>query len=231
MLSEETTAYGLELGMQNARDFRHVGRAGVLGSVPLEVAVGALAFVSTEVVEQGWTRLPPGMSHADVADHYVGLVARWGNEALAVFDADRLDRLDVLGRRIADAAPASLGPLFAAWRALPPPDTVYGRAAMTTQVLREMRGAAHIAAVLAAGLTPLDAILASTNAPPRTGPEYAEFKGFKGPFRDPSEIRAPRLEAEAATSRIMEGFYAVLSSGELEDFAEIVVTTRNAIDM
>lgn len=231
MLSDATTAYGLELGFNNARDFRHTGRAGVLGSCPLEVAVGALAFVSSDVVEQAWNHLPAGMSHADVTSHYVGLVTRWGNDTLTVFDSHRLHRLDVMGRRIANAAPDSLGPLFAGWRALPEPATVHARVALTTQVLREMRGAAHIAAMTAAGMTPVDAVLASTNAPPKTGPEYAELKGFKGPFRDPAEIREDRLAVEAATSRIMEGFYAVLTASELDDFVEIVETTRNAIDM
>ena len=231
MMAEATTTYGLELGMQNGHDFRHVGRAGVLGSCPLDVAIGALAFVAPDLVEQAWTGRPPGMSHAEVAEHYAGLVIGWGDAALSVFDPDRLDRLDVLGRRIIDAAPASLGALFAGWRSLPAPDTVFGRVALTTQVLREMRGAAHINAIISVGITPLDAILASTNAPPRTGPGYAEAMGFKGPFRDPAEVREQRLEAEAITARIMAGFYATLSAEELDDFGEIVETTRNAIDM
>lgn len=231
MLSEATTRHGLELGLRSARDFRHVGRAGVLGSCPLDVAVGALAFVSPEVVEQAWNHLPAGLTHADVTEHYVGLVLAWGDDALTPFPAERLDRLDVLGRRVVNAAPSSLGPLFAGWRAVPEPETVYRRVALTTQVLREMRGAAHIAAVITAGMTPVDAILASTNSPPRTGPDYAAAKGFTGPFRDPAEIREQRLEVEASTSRIMEGFYGVLSSEELDDFGELVETTRNAIDM
>jgi hypothetical protein len=55
--------------------------------------------------------------------------------------------------------------------------------------------------------------------------------GFVGPFRDPEEVRATRLEAEAMTARIMEGFYAALSPTELAQFGETVETTRNAIDM
>jgi hypothetical protein len=102
---------------------------------------------------------------------------------------------------------------------------------LTTQILREMRGAAHINAIAAVGISPLDAILASTNAPPRTGPEYAERMGFPGPFRDPEEVRGQRLEAEALTARILEPFFAALDGAELAEFGEVVETTRNAIDM
>jgi hypothetical protein len=132
---------------------------------------------------------------------------------------------------VIDAAPACLGALFAGWRAMPVPDGVGARVALTTHVLREMRGAAHIVAILAVGITPLDAILASTNAPPRTGPPYAEAMGFRGPFRDPEEVRPQRLEAEAVTARILEPYYGVLDPEELADFGELVETTRNAIDM
>lgn len=230
MLSDATADYGRGLGFKTARDFRHVGRAGVLGSCPLDVAVGALAFVAADMVEQAWNHLPSGLSHADVNQHYVRLVVHWGDTALAGFDTGELERVDVLGRRIVAAAPASLGSLFAGWRSLPLPTSVEARAAMTTQVLREMRGAAHITAVIAAGLTPLEAILASTNSPPKTGPEFAEAKGFVGPFRDPEEVRERRLRVEDDTSRLMERYYSVLSPDELEEFTDLIVTTRNALD-
>ncbi|MGB5760581.1 MAG: hypothetical protein WBM50_26950 [Acidimicrobiales bacterium] len=46
--------------------------------------------------------------------------------------------------------------------------------------------------------------MASTNSPPRTGPGYAARMGFKGPFRDPDEVRPARLEAEKLTAGILE---------------------------
>jgi hypothetical protein len=172
------------------------------------------------------------MTHFEVAQHYASRTVSWGEEALTpVFDHADLERIDSLGRRIIDAAPSILGPIFAGWRALPRPDDVGARVALTTQILREMRGAAHIHAIVAHGLTPLDAILASTNAPPRTGPGYAERMGFAGPFRDPEEVREPRLAAEATTASIMETYFQVLSPEELADFGQLVETTRNAIDM
>lgn len=233
MMSPDTDRYGQEqLGLAPGhRQFWIVGRAGVLGSCPVEVAAGAIAFVPLDRVAAAWDHLPDGLTHYQVAVHYGSRITSWGDTALAAFDPDRMARLDALGRRIIDAAPPCLGPLFAGWRAMPTPDGVGARVALTTHILREMRGATHIAAIMALGLSPLDAILASTNAPPRTGPDYAQQMGFVGPFRDAEEVRARRLEAEELTARALDPYFAVLSAEELDDFGELVETTRNAIDM
>jgi hypothetical protein len=231
MMTEATASYGVELGLRSGHDFWVIGRAGVLGSCPADVAVAALAFHAPDGVRDAWEHVPPGLTHYQVAEHYRSRVVAWGAETLAPFDPDRMERLDALGRRVADAAPACLGVVFAGWRDFPAPDDVGARVALTTQVLREMRGAAHINAIIACGLTPLDAHLASTNAPPRSGPAYAERMGFEGPFRDPEEVREARLEAEVLTARILEPFFATLAPEELADFGEVVATTRAAIDM
>jgi hypothetical protein len=231
MMVPATAERGMALGLRSGNDFWIVGRAGVIGNGDAAVAAAGLAFISPEGVRAAWESLPPGLSHRQVADHYARCCTDWGRTALAGFDPERLDRLDRLGRRIADAAPASLGVVFAGWRALPTPDDVGERVALTTQVLREMRGAAHIVAVHACGLSPLDAVLASPAAAPRTGPAWANHMHWTGPFRDPEEVRDARLEAERLTSRVLEPSFAALDGDELADFAELVTTTRDAIDM
>ena len=232
MLNPATEEWGrTNLGLDRPRQFWIVGRAGVMGNCTAEVAAGELAFHSLEHVVDAWEHLPPGLDPQTVAEHYAGRVVEWGDRVISTFDPDRMERLELLGRRIIDAAPASLGGVFAGWRAVPIPKTLGGRVAMTTQVLREMRGAAHINAVLAVGLSPVEAILASTNAPPRTGPEWAERMGFTGPFRDPEEVRPQRLEAEEITARILVPSFQALDGRELAEFGELVETTRDAIDM
>lgn len=231
MMAESTDRYGVDLGFKTGRQFWVVGRAGVLGGCPPDVAYGALAFHGPADVYEAWAAVPAGMTHLEVSEHYRSRITKWGEEALQVFEPARLERIDTLGRRIADAAPACLGALFTGWRAMDQPDDLGARVALTTHLLREMRAAAHITAIVSVGITPLDAILASTNAPPRTGPGYAERMGFSGPFRDPEEVRAQRLEAEVITGRILEPFFATLSPDELDEFGEVVETTRNAIDM
>lgn len=232
MMAESTDQYGVDLGFATGRQFWVVGRAGVLGSCPWQVAAGGLAFHAPEHVEQAWHAVPAGLTHLEVAGHYLGLINAWGERELTPnFEHAKLEVIDSLGRRIIDAAPDALGSVFAGWRAMPRPSDVGARVALTTHILREMRGAAHIDAIIACGISPLDAILASTNAPPRTGPEYAARMGFTGPFRDPEEVRAQRFEAEEVTARILVPYFSALSSSELAEFGEVVETTRNAIDM
>ena len=83
----------------------------------------------------------------------------------------------------------------------------------------------------ACGLTPLDAVLASPAPPPRSGPVWAEHLGWSGPFADPAAAREARAEAERLTSRILLPIYGSLGDAALDEFAELVETTRNAIDM
>lgn len=228
MLAKSTDEFGVRLGFRSGVQFWILGRAGVLGGCPAEVAAAAIAFEPWEKVREAWSAVPAGLTHREVALHYRDRITAWGESAFDTLDDDTLTAVDELGRRIVNAAPAALSALFAGWRALPVPDTTRGRAALTIHMLREMRGAAHIAAILACGLTPLDAILAAPHPPPRTGPGYAERMGYEGPFRDPGEVREQRLRAETLTSSIIEPFFSVLNGKELAVFGRVVETACRA---
>ncbi|MEV6595780.1 hypothetical protein AB0M36_02840 [Actinoplanes sp. NPDC051346] len=228
LLAKSTDAYGVELGFASGSQFWVVGRAGVLGSCPAEVAAAAIAFEPFDAVQRAWHAVPSGLTHYDVALHYRDRITAWGDRSFAYTDLDALGAIDTLGRRIVDAAPGALGALFAGWRQLPVPESLQGRAALTIHLIRELRGAAHIAAVLACGLTPLDAILAAPHPPPRTGPAYAERMGYRGPFRDPEEVREQRLEAERLTASIIVPYFASLAPDELALFGAAVETTCSA---
>ncbi len=193
--------------------------------------LSGLAFLSPDRVRAAWESLPDGLTHRQVADAYAGLCCAWGSAELARLDQARMTRLDVLGRTITDAADGSIGAVFAGWRAQPQPDDVNARVALTIHVLRELRGAAHIVAIHACGLTALDAVLVSPAAPPRTGPVWAEHLGWSGPFAEAEGARQARAEAETLTSRILYPIYGSLGDAALDEFAELVETTRNAIDM
>jgi hypothetical protein len=219
------------LGMRSGQDVWIVGRAGVLGNGDADVATAGLGFLAPARVRAAWDSLPPGLSHRGVADAYTELCCRWGSESLCAFDSRRVARIDELGRAIADAADGSIGTVFAGWRAQPQPDDVNARAALTMHVLRELRGGAHILANAACGITPLQAVLASPAPPPRSGPAWAEHLGWTGPFDDAESARAARLEAERLTSRIIMPAYSAVGEAALDEFAELVETTRNAIDM
>jgi hypothetical protein len=231
MTGPPADALAEKLGMRSGRDVWIVGRAGVLGDSDADVAAAGLGFMAPARVRAAWESLPPGLTHRQVADAYTELCCRWGAETLCTFDTGRIARLDELGRAIADAADGSIGTVFAGWRAQPQPDDVNARAALTMHVLRELRGGAHIAAIAACGITPLQAVLASPAAPPRSGPAWAEHLGWTGPFDDGEQFRQARLEAERLTSRIITPAYSSIGEQALDEFAELVETTRNAIEM
>lgn len=231
MTGPPTDRRAAELGMRSGEDLWIVGRAGVLGDCDAQVAAAGLAFLALDRVRAAWESLPAGLTHRQVADTYTDLCCEWGKHELARFDRDRMRRLDVLGRAIADAADGSIGTVFAGWRAQPQPDDVNARVALSIHVLRELRGAAHIVAVHACGITPLAAVLASPAAPPRSGPVWAEHLGWTGPFADATAARQPRLEAEALTSKLLVPIYGSIGDAALDEFAELIETTRNSIDM
>src|SRR5690349_1476967 len=95
MMAKATDEYGIALGMRTGREFWIVGRAGVLGSCPGEVAAGALAFHAPERVTDAWEHLPAGLTHLDVATHYLSRITKWGDEVISTFDGARMERLDV----------------------------------------------------------------------------------------------------------------------------------------
>ena len=231
MTTTATAARAVELGFPSGHEFWVVGRGGVLGECRPEVAAAGLAFIAPATVRDAYAARPPGLSCERTAAEFSARCVAWGGEALTGFDPDRMAQLDHLGRRVIDAAPAALGPVFAGWRAMPRPDDVGGQVALTTHVLREMRGAAHIAAVIGAGITPLDAILASPAAPPRSGPDWAVHMGWQPPFRDAAEVRAARADAEDRTSAIMAAYLGVLDGAERGALVELVTTTRESIEM
>jgi hypothetical protein len=231
MIGAPTDQLAAELGLASGTDLWIVGRAGVLGNCDAAAAAAGLAFLGPNRVRAAWEGLPAGLTHRQVADAYTALCCQWGANELAKFDRTRMSRLDELGRRIADAADGSLGVVFAGWRAQPQPDDVNARAALTMHVLRELRGGAHIIAVNACGITPLEAVLASPAPPPRSGPVWAEHLGWIGPFPDTTDHREARMEAERLTSKMMAPIYDSIGDDALAEFAELVETTRNAIDM
>lgn len=231
MFAASTPERGMELGLRSGRHFWILGRAGVLGTCGSDVAVAGLAYLAPSLVEEAWQAVPADLSPGDIASAYAACAIEWGQRALPTFGEQRVGRLDQLARRVIDAAPASVGSVFAGWRALAVPDDVFGRAALSMHVLRELRGAASIIAMHAVGLTPLQAVLASPAPPPRSGPAWAEHLGWSAPFEDAAPHLQQRRVAEDLNNQILAPFFDVLDSEELDEFAHLVVDIRNSIDM
>ena len=226
MLHADTIARSAELGLDGPFGFWVNGRAGVLGDADADVAAAAIGFMAPAMVRHHW-ETPTDLTRRGLSAEYAASAAAWGRNVLAdVPDAD-LDRVTELCDRIADAALPSTGALFAGWRSVERPDDAAGRVTVALNVVRELRGGAHLSAVHAVGLGPHGAIM-STDDPVRGGAPGAERFGWSDPHPTPDP--AARAEAERLTSAACRSAFETLTQDERADFVRLVTAVRSAMD-
>jgi hypothetical protein len=226
LLSADTARRGDELGLLPGRGFWVLGRAGVLGGVDADVAAAAVGFMHPDRLRHFWESRPAELTPGQVAAEYSRCCFAWARSALADVPEDHLVRLHQLSRQVADAALPVTGALFAGWRAMPEPDDPPAAAALALHVLRELRGGAHITAVLASGMTPLDAAM---SAPlPRSGAKWAADLGWPEPYPDPDGLAERRAAAEQLTTRLASPGYGALRPDERAEFVDLVLEARAA---
>ena len=214
MLDPATFAPGVEAGFAGL-DFYFCGRGGALGETDGDVVVAAMGVLGPDATRAQWDLGRTVMPVAEAARLFAAACADYGR---LHFEADvDYSELASLARVVVEAAhPAGL-PLFAAWRNMPRPDDPKGAAAHELNNLREMRGGAHVAAVISYGLAPIEATLV------KGGEGTAKFLGHEGPFPDVTDDMRDRwASAEAATTTIVASAFAALDEGERERFAELV---------
>ena len=206
-----------ELGLRG-RPLYHLGRGGALGDVPVEVVLAVEAFFPPAVLRAAWEEGRALVEPLRAAQVYAGFCGDLFRERYG--SSPDLPRLVELLERVVDGAEAAGLPLFAGWRALPRPDDVAARAGLLLNVLREHRGAVHVAAVAAMGLGPLEAILAGSY-----GESNARFFEWPEPYPDPDPWRARWDAAEDLTAAGAARPYDVLSAGERDELVALVNRT------
>jgi len=227
MLSPETAARGGELGLLPGRGFWVCGRNGVLGDVDADVVTAAIGFMHPDAVRRFWEHRPAAPSARALAEAYAECAYAWGRTALASVPEADLRRLDVLGRKVADAALPQLGALFAGWRTFPRPSGAAEAVTLTLHVLRELRGGAHLAAVVGSGLAPWEAAYAAP--PPRGGTQWVTDLGWPEPVADGGLISLHRDRVEAQTSILCIPAFEALAPAERREFIDLLVAARAAI--
>lgn len=214
MTDPATREAGAALGLKAWRLY-HAGRAGVLGDVDASVVAAAEVFFPPERVADAWEKGRAVRPPREVAEAYAGLCQAWGRERLGGFGG--AGRLAGLAERVAAGADVAGLPLFAGWRAMPLPDDAPARLAQLLHVLREHRGGLHGVAVLAAGLRPLEAIVAGAQ-----GAAGAAWFGWSEPFPDPEPLRERRQAAEETTDRLVAPAFAALGPGERAELVALL---------
>jgi len=223
MLHPEVLGSCKDAGYANGFVYYVTGRGGVLGDVDADVTASAFAFFEPGLVRKMWEGGVGVEGPRASAVRYGAACADFGRARLDGFAGAA--RLVELAEKLAMGVDPSGLTLFAGWRAEALPEDAAGRAYFLAHVLREMRGSAHIVAVIAEGLHPRDAVLVSG------GEAAAQRFGWVGPFADIESLRPVRDAAEARTDQIMERLVAsVLTADEAAELAALIIAMRDHID-
>lgn len=219
MLDSATYEFGNSLGFDGL-DFYVCGRGGALGEVPAGVCAAAFVFFNPSMITTRWERGGAVMPREKAAAEFAGCLHRWALQHLD--DGVDYGRLaDLLGKLCLRASPAG-APLFAGWLAQAEPEDPAALALHRLNGLRELRGALHGGAVLAAGIDPLVAVLVRT-------PIMARVFGWSEPYPDVELAREAWGSAEAATNRAIGRVFSCLEQDELGALAELLGQTHSGV--
>ena len=223
MLDPDVLGAGKSFGYPNGYAYYFAGRGGVLGDVDADVVRSALGFFEPALVRKMWDAGTAVEGARAAAARYGAACAEWGRTRLAGFeDAARVAELV---RHVIDSVDPIGMPLFAGWRSEPRPEDSPALAYFTTHVLRELRLGAHIAAVVATGITPREAMLIAG------GESNAQQFGWTEPFPDVAHLVATRSDAEGITDEIMvRHFDQALNSDESAELLDLVTAMKSHLD-
>jgi len=219
MMDGATYQRGGELGFEGL-DFYTAGRGGPLGDVDGRVVAACFVFFNHAHIVESWERGLKVSSPFESAGAFVACGYAWAEAHLA--DGPDYERLAELAGRVVAGADIAGVPLFAAWSSVPEPDDPKPLALHRLHLLRELRGALHGGAVMAAGLAPFEALAVKT-------PGFAPIFGWNDPLPDVESLRDAWEAAEQATDRSVGRALAVLEPAERAEFVELVGVAHAAV--
>ncbi len=207
---------GKDLGLRGWPTY-FVGRCGVLGPVEADIVAAVCGFYPLEFVRKAWEE-GREVDLTLAVEVYVQACRDWGRTRLGGFA--EAPRLAELAEHVVYASSPIGAPLFAGWRTIPLAEDPPARLAQLLTTLRELRGAMHLAAVLAAGLTPREAVIAGPG-----GQSNASFFGWTDTEIAPNRadfVESARAEAERRTDRLLAPSWLTLGLGERAEFATLL---------
>ncbi|MBC6462713.1 hypothetical protein HKK72_33415 [Actinomadura sp. HBU206391] len=221
MISREAKAYGQAVGLAAWTPYMR-GRCGVLGEVDADVVASAVGFFPPGVVRAAW-EAGASLPADEAARRYAEVCDAFGRRKLAGLPDAEAGRLAGLLEAVVDEAEVIGAPLFAGWRALPPPADSLARVLRFAHVLRELRGGMHLVAVLSCGLTPLEAVLTGASILIPSGDGNARYFGWPEPYAEPAgDVRKRRADAEELTDTLVAPAFGKLSEAETDDLVALL---------
>lgn len=197
-----TVARGEELGLDGA-SFYVMGRGGVLGDVEWQVVHSAFGYFNPELVKAVWNAGREKIAPRQAGREYLACCQAFGRERLS--DTPGLEAFCAAAGAVNAAAEVPGLTLYAAAAAEPLPTDPPALAMQLMSVLRELRGSAHLLAIVASELTPKEAHYLQR-------PDFMGMFGWpEGDVPEVTEEHRRRLEAaEALTDRLVAPAYSVL---------------------
>lgn len=200
--SKSTLAAGKERGLDGMRWYV-LGRGGVLGDVEAPVIQSAFGYFAPAVIDKLWNSAKEQVAPREAGAAYMECCAQVGRDRLGDVDAATLDAYNEAAAAVIAAADPAAYALFAGIAAEPLADDAPGRAIQQMAVLRELRGGAHLVALLASGLTPRQA-----HAVKR--PDDVATFGWDGPGPMPDDAAERHAAADVLTTQLLVPAYSVL---------------------
>ncbi|MEQ4718349.1 hypothetical protein [Nonomuraea sp. B19D2] len=218
MISREAKAVCEEYGL-GPRELYFRGRCGVLGECDADVVTSVAVFFPPQHVEESWNG-GRKLAAEQAVELYAEVCRAWGRRKLGGYDG--CARIAELLQPVVEQASPVGAPLFAGWRAVPLADDPPARATQLMHVVRELRGGLHANAVVAAGLDPLAATLATSHdATPfgqAAGEMIAKFFQWPEPYATPGpDVLARRAAVEETTDDLMAPVFSVLDDNESDE--------------
>ncbi|MEV6773642.1 hypothetical protein AB0N05_33915 [Nocardia sp. NPDC051030] len=224
MFSREAKVFADTTGVAGFMPAYTRGRGGVLGDVDADVVAAAFGFFPPAGIRAAW-EATAAMPAAKGAQGYLQACQDFGRRKLAGFE--QAERLAELLEIVVDTASPAGVPLFAGWRALPRAEDAPARVLHHIQTLRELRGGLHFIAIMAGGVSPLQAVLIA-GSPLSTGPEQARSYGWPEPFEEITpELKGRWMEAESVTDTLIAPAFATLTPEQAEELP-ILLTACHA---
>lgn len=219
LMDDNTRAQAAERGMGEGMGAYAIGRLGVLGDCPVDNVVAAAYFWNPETMRDMVSEGRATMAPAQGAQIYNEICQAYGAENLAGMEG--VERLGELAERVVDAADPHGAPTFVGWRDMPRPAAGPAHTFLLCQTMRELRFGRHAVAVQAAGMKPLEAILAGP-----AGEWNAEFFGWPKPYPEVADLAEAREAIEATTDAIHGRDFEVLNDDERAELRVLAKAAR-----
>lgn len=195
--------------------FYGLGRAGVMGDVHPSVVSSAFGYFKPSVVEFLWREGRARCEPEVAAKAHLEAAATYAHAHLE--GVGDLDAFNDMAQRIVAAHPTASSPLAAALAARELPADPLARAYQLVLTLRELRGGAHLVAVVACGLEPRVAHFIAA-------PESFTLYGWGND--DVPEVGNAEIEAMARaqdlTDEIVAPAFAEVNESERERFVDVL---------